>query len=145
MMEDILQLVSELSSARLAIVTVAKQERSCDYLCTVYLAMLSAAQVIQWQRAEQEERNATQALSWYSSGRTAWNHENESYDSTRFRTRWEPGLCWGVTAHADGASAGEQFPAERCSDILITVLQLTLRDTKHVELRGLRILSGYPL
>jgi hypothetical protein len=47
MMEDILQLVSELSSARLAIVAVAEKERSCDYLCTVYLAMLSAAQVIQ--------------------------------------------------------------------------------------------------
>jgi hypothetical protein len=54
-------------------------------------------------------------------------------------------MCWGVIGHANGVTACEQFPAERYTDILITVLQLTLPDTKHVELRGLRILSGYPL
>jgi hypothetical protein len=70
-MEDVFQLVSGLNSARLVIVAVAEQERSCDNLWTVYLAKLWAAQVTQWQRAEQEGLNATQTLSWYSSGRTA--------------------------------------------------------------------------
>jgi len=34
--EDVFQLVSGLNSARLVTVAVAEQERSCDYLCTVY-------------------------------------------------------------------------------------------------------------
>ena len=46
MMEDVFLLVSELNSGRLVIVAVVEQELLCDYLCAVYLAMLSAAQVI---------------------------------------------------------------------------------------------------
>ena len=47
MTEDVFLLVSELSSGRLVLVVGAQQKRLCDYLCAVYLAMLSAAQVIQ--------------------------------------------------------------------------------------------------
>jgi len=47
MMEDVFLLVSELSSSRLVIVAVAEHERLCNYLCAVYLAILSVAQVIQ--------------------------------------------------------------------------------------------------
>lgn len=46
-MEDVLQFVSEQNSARLVTVAEAEQERSCDYLRAVYLAMLSADQVLQ--------------------------------------------------------------------------------------------------
>jgi hypothetical protein len=51
-------------------------------------------------------------------------------------------LKLGRQRSCNGVSASEQLPAEHCSDILIIVLQLTLRDTKHVEMRGLGILSG---